>query len=136
MIELKGCGVCGRLNCMINHEDEMIGQKTVPQMLRDAANIYEQRNAIYGDNYKHVGEVLMGLFPRGLVIQTAEEFNRFHLINHMLGKLSRYCQNIKAGGHNDSLDDLSVYAMMARECDSDEASKKSPPIWTSSTGRG
>lgn len=122
----SACDVCGQFDTHASGCSRG-GPKRVPEMLREAADIYQQRNAIYGDNYKHAGEVLLGLFPRGVVIQTAEEFNRFHLINHMLGKLSRYCQNLKNGGHADSLDDLSVYAMMARECDREDKDKRTTP---------
>jgi len=38
----------------------------------------------------------------------------------MYSKLSRYCMNLQNGGHQDSLDDLAVYAMLARECDEEE----------------
>ncbi len=97
---------------------------SVPDMLRKLGDIYAQRGAVYSDNYKHVGAAMLGLFPRGIVVQTAEEFNRLHFIFHLYGKLSRYCMNLKTGGHADSLDDMAVYAMMARECDETERRNK------------
>lgn len=93
---------------------------SVSEMLADLAHIHRDRNSKYGDNYKHAGEVLMGLFPEGLILRTAKDFNRLHLIVHMAGKLSRYAMMMKRGGHVDSLNDLAVYAMMARECDMEE----------------
>lgn len=93
--------------------------KTVPEMMREAADIHASRAPIYGDNYKHAGEVMRGLFPRGLTLNSEEDWNRIHLITHIVSKLSRYCQNMAmhGTGHADSLDDLAVYAIMARECD-------------------
>lgn len=91
--------------------------KTPADMLEDAAKIYRERSALYGDNYKHMGKVLLGFFPKGIVLETEEHFNRFHLFLHLLNKTSRYAQMLQRGGHVDSLDDLSVYAMMAQECD-------------------
>lgn len=102
---------------------EESGPKSVPEMLRSAAEVFEQRNSAYSDNYKHAGEALMGLFPRGVVVQNAEEFNRLHLILHMYSKLSRYCMNLKNGGHEDSLVDIAVYATMAREVDAEDAKR-------------
>lgn len=95
-------------------------------MLREAAKIYEERKTVYGDNYKHVGKVLAGFFPDGIHIDARDEvqLNRLHLVMHMIGKLSRYCQNANRGGHADSLDDLAVYAMMCQECDNEHAAKK------------
>lgn len=95
-------------------------------MLREAAKIYEERKTVYGDNYKHVGKTLSGLFPHGIHIDSDDEveLNRLHLIMHMISKLSRYCQNASRGGHVDSLDDLAVYAMMAQECDNEHVAKK------------
>lgn len=90
---------------------------TVPQMLRDLAHIYEERNPVYGDNYKHGGHILKGMFPDGLYLTTPEEFNRFHLLVMMMSKLSRYAATLNKGGHVDSLNDIAVYAMLARECD-------------------
>lgn len=97
-----------------------------PDMLRAAAKIYEERKQSYGDNYKHVGTILSGLFPDGIHIMERDVvgLNRLHLIMHMIGKLSRYCQMADRGGHEDSLDDLAVYAMICQECDNMHIAKK------------
>lgn len=92
--------------------------KTVPQLLREAADIYEQRNAIYGDNYKKfgawVGPLLRGA---GVVLETDDDWGRMAYRILMLHKISRDLMQFNNGGHPDSLDDLSVYAMMVRELD-------------------
>ena len=92
-------------------------EKFVPQALRSAAAIYEQRNAIYGDNYKLFGLWVSVLFQSGIELRTSEDFNRFGVLVQVLSKLSRYCANFDSGGHDDSLDDLAVYAMMLKELD-------------------
>lgn len=93
---------------------------TVPQMLRDLAHIYAERNPQYGDNYKHGGEILKAMFPDGIILRSAEEFNRMHLLIMMMSKLSRYAAMLTKGGHVDSLNDIAVYAMLARECDMED----------------
>lgn len=94
-----------------------IPEKRVPQMLRELARIHDERGTIYGDNYKHGGLALLAMFPKGIVLETEEEFNRFHLLVYLYGKLSRYARTVKTGGHVDSLDDLAVYAMLLQEYD-------------------
>jgi hypothetical protein len=102
-------------------EREM-AKKTPADMLREIASIYDERKPMYGDNYKHVGKAMVALFPDGVHIPPgdAETWNRLHFVMHMYSKLSRYCMNLQRGGHQDSLDDLAVYAMLARECDEEE----------------
>lgn len=101
---------------------EEVRVPSVPDMLRGLAKIYEDRNPVYGSNYMWQGHVLHALFQGDPVtIESREQWNRLHLIVHLLSKLSRYCAAFKQGGHRDSLDDLAVYAMMARECDELEA---------------
>lgn len=94
---------------------------TVPEMLRNAAKIYEERNKLYGDNYKRFGWIMNTLFPDGINLSHPEDFNRFGIFVQMVSKLTRYAQNFEKGGHSDSLDDLAVYAMMLRELDWDYA---------------
>jgi hypothetical protein len=39
--------------------------KTVPEILREMADIYEERNPTYGNNYKEFGAWVNKLFPLG-----------------------------------------------------------------------
>jgi hypothetical protein len=91
--------------------------ETVPELLRAAAATYEQRNKLYGDNYKEFGGIMVAMFPDGLpVIKTFEQHNRFALFVMCLMKLTRYAQAIKRGeAHQDSAHDLVVYAAMLEE---------------------
>lgn len=88
---------------------------TVPELLCSAAATYEQRNAVYGDNYKHFGHTMQGLFPAGLQISSADAWNRLGLFVQLTSKLSRYAANMSNGGHVDSAHDASVYAAMLQE---------------------
>jgi hypothetical protein len=89
----------------------------VPAQLRLAAEIYEERNKLYGDNYKRQGYLFFSLFPSGLDIRTIEEANRLATLNQVLAKITRYCEQFQNGGHEDSLNDLIVYAAMLIELD-------------------
>jgi len=89
--------------------------KTVPEILRDCASTYEERNKIYGDNYKKFGHAMSAIFPNGLCLYTAEDFNRLGVFIQCLSKLTRYSEALTRGGHQDSAHDLSVYAAMLEE---------------------
>ncbi len=90
---------------------------TVPELLQAAAQIYEERNKLYGDNYKHFGNFMQLLFPKGLCLNTVDDFNRFGVFIQIVSKITRYSQQFTNGGHADSLDDAAVYAMMLQELD-------------------
>lgn len=98
--------------------------KFVPEQLRKAAEIYEERNKKYGDNYKNFGNVMMGLFPDGVTISNAEDWDRMGIFVQMASKFTRYAPNFATGGHADSLDDLAVYTMMLQELDSESILNK------------
>jgi hypothetical protein len=89
----------------------------VPAALKELAKLYEERNATYGDSYHKFGEVLEIVFPDGLFLKTASDFNRFIAYFNCMGKLVRYAPNFTKGGHVDSLDDTSVYAQMLQQLD-------------------
>jgi len=97
----------------------------VPERLAALGQLFEERNKLYGDNYKNFGKVMIGLFPKGVNLATEEEFNRFCLFVQIVHKVSRYAQAMR-DGHADSLDDLSVYAQMLQEYDYDSREDKSP----------
>ena len=96
--------------------------KAVPERLADLGALYKERNALYKDNYKRFGDTLVSLFPEGITLKTAEEFNRFCLFLQLQHKMSRYAHSVKTGGHADSLDDITVYAQMTAEYDDEKRS--------------
>ena len=86
-------------------------------ILEQAAGTYRERNAVYGDNYLVVGEVLNSLFPKGIALHGQADFLRFHIFMLMVVKMTRYCNNWDAGGHQDSIRDNTVYSAMLEEID-------------------
>lgn len=96
-----------------------IRQKSVSELLSEAAALFQTKNAIYKDNYKRVGKIYLQLFPNGLRLETERDFNRFCLFFKLVDKLTRYAGQFDAGGHEDSLKDISVVAMMLLEIDND-----------------
>jgi hypothetical protein len=98
---------------------ERMTVKSVSQAIHDLAKIHADRRTLYGDDFLQVGEALVGFFPRGLTLRTAVDFNRFVLFLHQVTKVSRYAQCMARGhGHQDSLDDLSIYAQLLQHFDS------------------
>jgi len=89
--------------------------------LKAAGETFIQRNAVYNDNYKRVGQVMRALFPEGVELKTSEDFERWHILELMVVKLTRYTNNWETtGGHPDSLEDLSVYSAMLMQIDVDQ----------------
>lgn len=94
--------------------------RRAPDFLREGASIYEQRNALYGDNYKVFGHAMVSVFPRGLTIKSVDDWNRLGILVQAAAKLTRYGQSFLKGGHLDSAQDLSVYAAMLAELTNEE----------------
>lgn len=90
--------------------------KRIVAAIHSKADIFEQRNKIYGDNFLHFGKVMTGMFPRGLLLMTEADFNRFCILVQVASKMTRYGQAFLRG-HRDSLDDTAVYAQMLAEYD-------------------
>lgn len=89
----------------------------VTDTLKEAAETFEEKSKVYGEGYKEFGVIMHSLFPDGLELKTAEDFNRFGVPNMIVSKMARYCKNFQTGGHKDSLLDLSVYSCMLIELD-------------------
>ena len=98
--------------------------QTVPEKLIAAAKLFEERNRLYGDNYKNFGRAMTAMFPLGLQLTSESQHSRFAIFVQILAKLTRYAENFTRGGHEDSLDDLSVYAQMLNELDALEKEAK------------
>lgn len=109
------CKICGKGEA----ELEQPCVVSVPDRLQALGDLYRERNKLYGSNYKHFGHILVGMYPEGVTLKTAEEFNRFALLLQLMHKLTRYARSVNNGGHLDSLDDLAVYAQMMAEYDDD-----------------
>lgn len=92
----------------------------VLQTFEVAARTYEERNRVYKDNFRVVGRLMNAMFPNGAPkMSNEEDFNRWHIFELIIVKLTRYVQNWNQGGHKDSLDDILVYVAMLQEIDSE-----------------
>jgi len=88
----------------------------VAMQLREKAELFNSRSAVYGDTYKNFGKIMKPLVGE-VNLKSEIDFSRFGVLLQIVSKLARYCKNYFRGGHNDSLDDLAVYAMMLKELD-------------------
>ena len=88
----------------------------VAMQLREKAELFNSRSAVYGDTYKNFGKIMKPLVGE-VNLKSEIDFSRFGVLVQIVSKLARYCKNYSRGGHNDSLDDLAVYAMMLKELD-------------------
>lgn len=98
-----------------------------------SAQLFKERAAVYGENYLKHGLVLQALFPNGFRLQSVNDHNRFGLLTQVVAKLTRYCENFNEGGHEDSLNDLSVYSQMLAYVDTliqDEERTRIPDLAT------
>lgn len=94
--------------------DTSNGFPEVGALLRECADTFDERNAVYGNNYAMVGKVMAALFPNGITLKTVDDHNRFHLFMLKIVKLTRYSINYDQGGHADSaVDDIVYTAMVA-----------------------
>jgi hypothetical protein len=85
--------------------------KPSPDQVLDAmAATFRERNAVYGSNYLRVGDVMAALFPEGVTLRTSEDFTRWHLLELVVVKLTRFATSNLS--HPDSVHDLGVYAAM------------------------
>ena len=63
------------------------------------------------------GKAMEAIFPEGLTIKTADDWNRIHLFLLNMVKVTRYANNYNTGGHEDSLRDAIVYNAMLQFVD-------------------
>lgn len=82
---------------------------TAAHTLRQMATTYEERNAVYGDNYKHVAPVVRAMFPAGVPSDLVTS-DHWHLFELIVVKLTRFAQSKLQ--HKDSIHDTGVYAAM------------------------
>ena len=105
---------------------------TVAERLRAAAKLFEERNAMYGNNYKLFGKVAHQMFPHGLAVHSEDQWTRLIMFCHVITKITRYSANFATGGHSDSLQDLAVYATMMDETD-EESNTRANEAWARAT---
>lgn len=103
------------VGCALRSSIPPVKRKTVPELLREGAETYEQRNALYKDNYKRIGHMMPYIFPNGVPPMTPEGWNRFFCWFMSFGKMIRYGMQMEEGGHKDSAHDSMVYSAMLEE---------------------
>ena len=79
-------------------------------VLAAMAETYRERNKVYGDNYKVVGSIMRALFPDGVTLRTADDYNTWHLFELLIVKITRFANTGRQ--HKDSIHDAAVYAAM------------------------
>jgi hypothetical protein len=99
------------------YKDELSNKRTAADILQEASDTYRERNAVYGDNFLRVGKMMEAMFPNGLTIKTAKDWNRIHMLLLTVIKQSRYATNWDKGGHQDSVRDATVYCAMLEMID-------------------
>lgn len=82
----------------------------VPEILEEMASTFRERNKVYGDNWRMVGKMMAVMFPQGVQLVAAEDYDVWHLFELVIVKLSRFA--ISDLEHQDSIHDLAVYAAM------------------------
>lgn len=85
-------------------------------VLLEMAETYRERNKVYGDNFLKVGKVMEILHghdsaaPASGLVGTADDFNRFHLWELVIVKITRFANSGLT--HKDSIRDAAVYCAM------------------------
>ncbi len=109
----------------------MSGHDRLPyasQLLHKSADLFAERNAVYKDNFRMVGAIMKAMFPDGPPkLETEHDYNRWHLFELSIVKLTRYAINYNAGGHADSIDDQIVYLAMVAALDYEAGNRERPP---------
>lgn len=101
--------------------------KRADEILAEAAQTFKERNAVYGDNWKQVGDAMQALFPFGITLKTPNDWNRMHILMLTVVKWTRYVNNWELGGHADSVHDAMVYSAMLEAIDAGIKEEKEPP---------
>jgi len=98
--------------------------------LEEALLTFKERNKQYGDNYLTHGQVMTSLFPKGVQLQTVEDWNRFGIVNMIVAKLTRYAQAWPKVSKStiDSVHDLGVYSFMLEALDSNKLGEQDDSV--------
>lgn len=78
-------------------------------VMRGMADTFEERNALYKDNYKRVAPIMAQLFPDGAKPDILH-LPHFHLLELVVVKLTRYAASEMK--HADSIHDAGLYCAM------------------------
>lgn len=94
--------------------------RTIAEDMKEAVDVLIRKDKDYGNAKEVGGRIFELLFPDGITMKTAQEFNEHSTLIHIISKLVRYC-NLRRGGErvnfesiNDTLLDLGNYAFMLK----------------------
>lgn len=101
----------------LNPNRQKTNRSNAADNLAAGADTFRQRAAVYGDSYVKFGAVMAALFPCGLRVEPADEesFIRLGVFVQIVSKVTRYAEQLSAGGHKDSAHDLMVYGAILEE---------------------
>lgn len=96
--------------------------RTPAELLQQSVNTFKERGAVYGNDYERFGRIMKAIFPGGFYFNSAagditQTWTRMNYLIMIINKVARYAENFEKGGHDDSLNDISVYAAMLRHID-------------------
>ena len=84
--------------------------------LHTAIEVSLIRKKEYGDDtYKKVRKVMSEFFPEGVQLVDIDDIARYNAFQMIVGKLCRYSECLKSGGHKDSAIDMINYSAMLAE---------------------
>ena len=78
------------------------------QIIQKAAETFRERGAQYGHSWEQVGEITKILYPNGIKLETVSNFEKFHILQWLIGKIVRYANS----GSIDSIHDAGVYSFI------------------------
>lgn len=97
------------------HNSSTKKRTNLEQKFLDLATMQGRKEAEYGEQYKEFGKLAL-LLLGPIELKNVQDYNRFGAFVQILAKVGRYAFNWK-NGHQDSLDDLSVYAQQLQALD-------------------
>ena len=112
---------------IINNPDTPLTdfQRRVLSILEGSAEVYKERSVVYKDNFRAVGRVMHALFPDGRPgLQFPEDYDRWHIFELVIVKLTRYAYNYDTP-HEDSLLDMLPYLGILGSLDEEHRERNS-----------
>lgn len=95
--------------------------KTADEILVAMAATFRERNAVYKNNHEAVGKVMESLYPDGLLLKGAVNFDKWLMLAMIIIKITRLVNtNLE---HTDSMHDIAVYSAMMEALSMNEERK-------------
>lgn len=104
-------------------------KKTIEEIFDEMKRTFAERNKAYGDSYRVTGNVLAAMFPRGLALNTPDQWNRFGAFYMVVCKMVRYAETLSDGGHVDSAHDSAVYSAILEQLTREAHEELKPEVY-------